>query len=79
MAGATVNVRPDLKAELESLAAQTRRDQTDLANEALSSYLGREKLNIARIRAGLEQARRGEFVSEKEMQDFYAKHRNPGA
>lgn len=71
MAGTTVEVRPDLKAELESLAAETRRDQSELANEALSSYLAREKSNIAKIRVGLEQARRGEFVSEKEMQDFY--------
>lgn len=79
MAGTTVEVRPDLKAELESLAAETRRDQSELANEALSTYLAREKSNIARIRVGLEQARRGEFVSEKEMQDFYSKHRKPDA
>ncbi len=72
MAGVTVEVRPDLKAELENLAAETRRDQTDLANEALATYLARERISIAKIRQGLDQARRGEFVSEQEMRDFYA-------
>ena len=79
MAESTLVVRPDLKAELERLAAQTRRDQVDLANEALEVYLGREKANLARIRKGLEQARRGEFATDEEVRDFFTKRSAPRA
>ncbi len=79
MSESSVVVRPDLKAELELLAAQTRRNQVDLANEALELYLEREKSNIARIRAGLDQARRGEFATDKEVRDFFAKRSAPRA
>jgi len=77
MSESTVVVRPDLKAELELLAAQTRRNQADLANEALETYLGREKANLARIRAGLDQARRGEFATDEEVRDFFTKRAAP--
>jgi predicted transcriptional regulator len=79
MSESTVVVRPDLKAELERLAAQTRRDQGDLANEALEAYLERENANLARIRAGLDQARRGEFATDAEVGDFFAKRSAPRA
>lgn len=79
MSEATVIVRQDLKAELERLAAQTRRGQVDLANEALEAYLEREMANLARIRAGLEQARCGEFATDEEVKEFFAKRAAPRA
>jgi predicted transcriptional regulator len=79
MSESTVAVRPDLKAALELLAAQTRRNQADLANEALEAYLEREKANLARIRAGLDQARRGEFATDEEVRDFFARRSAPRA
>ena len=79
MAGSSVEVRPELKAQLESLATQTRRDEFELANEALATYLAREKANLARIREGLEQAKRGEFATDEEIRAFFAKHAAPRA
>ena len=79
MSESTLTVRPDLMVELERLAAQTRRDQGDLANEALEDYLKRENANLARIRAGLDQARRGEFATDAEVKDFFAKRSAPRA
>lgn len=79
MSESTVVVRTDLKAELDLLAAQTRRNQGDLANEALETYLQREKSNLARIRNGLDQARRGEFATDAEVRDFFAKRSAPRA
>ena len=79
MSGPTVQIRPDLKAKLDDLAAQTHRDQSELANEALTAYLEHEQRNIARIREGLAQARRGEFATDEEVKAFFARHAKPGA
>ena len=79
MSESTVEIRPDLKAELENLAQQTHRDKVELANEALTEYLQREKANLARIREGLEQARLGEFVADEEVHAFFARRGTRGA
>ncbi len=55
MSGPTVQIRPDLKAKLDDLAAETHRDQSELANEALAAYLEHEQRNISKIREGLAQ------------------------
>lgn len=78
MSDSTVQIRPDLKAKLDDLAAQTHRDQSELANEALSAYLEREQRNVAKIREGLEQAKRGEFATDDEIRAFFARRREPG-
>ena len=78
MSETKVQIRPDLEAQLEDLAAQTHRDQSDLANEAVAAYLDREKRNLAKIREGLEQAKRGEFAPDQEVDRFFAKHGEPG-
>lgn len=51
----------------------------DPSNEALAAYLEREQRNIARIREGLDQARRGEFAADEEVKAFFAKRAKPGA
>ena len=79
MPEATVQIRPDLKAKLDDLAAETHRNQSELANEALAAYLEHEQRNIAKIREGLEQARRGEFAPGEEVKAFFARHGKPGA
>ena len=43
MSRPTVQIRPDRKAKLDDLAAQTHRDQSELANEALVACLEREE------------------------------------
>ena len=63
MTRAKIKISPQLKAELEKFAAQTRRDQTELANEALEQYLEREKRNFAHICEGLAQTEQGDFVT----------------
>ena len=76
---ATVDIHPQLQAELERLALSTSRDQSELANEAIRLYLEHETRMIAKITTGLAQAERGEFVSEAEMESFFAQHAVPGA
>lgn len=72
MTAAKLKIRADLEAQIENLAAETHRDGSELANEALALYLEREKRDVARIREGLDQARRGEFASDGEIEAFFA-------
>jgi predicted transcriptional regulator len=71
---AALSIEPNLKAGLQRLADATHRDQSDLANEAIRLYLERETLMLEKIRTGLAQAERGEFVSDAEMEAFFAEH-----
>jgi predicted transcriptional regulator len=78
MTATKLKIRADLEAQFEDLAAETHRDGSELANEALSLYLEREKSGIARIREGLDQARRGEFAAGGEVKAFFEKRAGPG-
>lgn len=74
---AALEIKPELRAELEELARSTSRDESDLANEAIRLYLERETSALAKIRTGLAQAERGEFVADEEMDAFFAEHAAP--
>ena len=76
---AVLEIKPELRAELEKLARSTHRDQSDLANEAIRLYLEQEASALQKIRAGLAQAERGEFVTDEEMDAFFAEHAAPEA
>lgn len=71
---ATLTIKPDLKAKLERLADVMHRDQSELANEAIGLYVEHETLLLEKIRNGLAQAERGEFVPDGEMDAFFAEH-----
>ncbi len=77
MMPANLQVNPELKAELRALARQTHRDETELANEVLENYIAWEKQTLNKIREGLAQADRGEFVAEEEMDAFFEQHSLP--
>ena len=47
---AVLEIRPDLKAALDHLAVETHRSESDLANEAVASYLERSRLIAVRAR-----------------------------
>lgn len=74
---ANLQVNPELKAELSALAKQTHRDEIELVNEALGSYIAWEKRMLNKIREGLAQADRGEFVDDEEMEAFFEQHSLP--
>lgn len=75
----TLEIRPDLKEQLDHLAEESHRSESDLANEALALYLAQQRRIAARIQEGLAQAQRGEFVSDEEMQAFFARYTQPQA
>jgi predicted transcriptional regulator len=45
----------------------------------LSLYLAQQRRIAARIQDGLAQAQRGEFVTDEEMEAFFARYAEPQA
>lgn len=77
MSATTLEIRPELKIQLDHLAAETQRDESELANEAVAMYLAQQRHIIGRIHEGLAQAQRGEFVTDEEMEAFFARYTDP--
>jgi predicted transcriptional regulator len=70
----TLEIRPDIRAGLHALAEETHRTEADMVNEALAAFLAHERWAIARMREGLAQAERGEFVPDADMDAFFARY-----
>lgn len=76
---AVLEINPDLKAQLHHLAEETHRTETELANEALTAFLEHDRYIRAKVQKGLDQAIRGEFVPDAEMEAFFAEHADKAA
>lgn len=79
MSATALEIRSDLKLQFDHLAEESHRSESDLANEALSLYLAQQRRITARIQEGLAQAQRGEFVTDEEMEAFFARYTEPKA
>ncbi len=78
MTKATMSFRTDeeTKSRLDRLAGTRQRDRSFLINEAIEQYLELSDWQEAQIRAGIEEADRGEFATEEEVEAVFAKWRN---
>jgi len=72
-----LQVSPELKAQLIALAKQTHRDETELTNQAIGNFIAWENGMLNKIKEGLAQADRGEFVDSEEMASFFEQHTLP--
>lgn len=79
MSATTLEIRPDLKIQLDHLAEESHRSESELANEAVALYLAQQRRIVGRIQEGLAQAQRGEFVTDDEMEAFFARYSEPQA
>jgi len=79
MNSTTLEIRPDLKDQLDHLAEESHRSESELANEAVSLYLAQQRRITSRIQEGLAQTQRGEFVTDEEMEAFFARYTEPQA
>jgi RHH-type rel operon transcriptional repressor/antitoxin RelB len=75
-ASRTLNVRipADLAGQLEALTNTTGRNKSALTVEALSRFVEVEAWQIAQIQAGIEEADRGEFATDEEVNNFFSKY-----
>jgi RHH-type rel operon transcriptional repressor/antitoxin RelB len=65
-------VSAEQAARLERLALETRRSPEAILGDALENHLDLEEWQIARIRKGLEEARRGETVPHEAVDKWLA-------
>jgi RHH-type transcriptional regulator, rel operon repressor / antitoxin RelB len=72
----TINVRVPISVfdQLEELAKATARTKSFVTVEALSSYLDAQSWQIREVMAGLEEAERGEFATDEEVNAVFAKY-----
>lgn len=71
-----LNVRlPEhLHAQLTELTRVTGRTKSFLAIEALEAYISYQSWQIAEVQAGMEEANRGEFATDEQMNAIFQKH-----
>jgi predicted transcriptional regulator len=77
MAEETISVRiaSDKKAALDAIAAESGRELGVVIEEALSAYLELHAWQVAHIKEGLRQADAGEFASDAEVAEAFARWR----
>lgn len=73
----TIRLDADLTERLDRIAEMLDRPLADIAAEAVAEYVAAEEAEIAKIKEGLEQARRGEFASDEEVAAVIAKYVKP--
>lgn len=61
------------KAKLDFLANQQQRDRSFIINEAIDYYLSLQEWQLAHIQTGVEQAKKGEFASDEDVNAAFAK------
>lgn len=73
----TIRLDADLTERLDRIATMLDRPLADIAAEAVAEYVAAEEAEIAKIKEGLEQARRGEFATDEEVAAVIAKYVRP--
>ncbi len=61
---------------LDGLADSLNQDRSQILNEAITYYLDLYHWQTEQIEKGLEQANRGEFISEKEVNTLFDRLEN---
>ena len=80
MAAFTVRVPEDVAAQLDALASKMDRSRSYVAARAIADFVAREAWQLAEIEAGVNEAERGEFATEAEVEDVLKKYAAlPGA
>jgi RHH-type rel operon transcriptional repressor/antitoxin RelB len=69
----TLRLNPRLKKQLDRLSQATSRTRSFLAAEAIREYVAVNEWQIEEIKKGLEEADRGDFASEKEVEQVIRK------
>lgn len=60
---------------LDQIANVYGRNLSSVINEALDHYIELHEWQLKHIQKGVDEAKRGEFVEEKEVEAFFRKHK----
>ena len=77
MSAFTVRLPDETVAKLDQLAEKVDRSRSYVAAQAIEDYVAREEWQLAEIEAGLDEADRGEFASEKDLAGVISKYVRP--
>ena len=69
----TLRLEPGLKKQLDKLAKATQRSRSFLAAEAIREYISLNEWQIEEIRKAIGEADRGEFATDKQVQQVMRK------
>lgn len=69
----TLEIPRELKAAIAEIAKLAQRPESDVAADALRAYLQRNADYLRRVRTGIEQAERGEFVPDEDMDALFTR------
>jgi predicted transcriptional regulator len=69
----TIRLDDSVKNRLEDLAIATNRTKSFLASEAIQKYIEINEWQIQEIQAAIEEADRGEFASDEEVNNIFNK------
>jgi predicted transcriptional regulator len=69
----TVRIDPEMKKQLDSIAASVDRDRAYIVREALAAYVELHEWQIKRIEKSLKEADAGNFVPEAKMKKLIAR------
>jgi predicted transcriptional regulator len=68
-------IEREKKTALDGIAAELDRDRSYVINEAVDAYLEVRQWQLEHIREGLRQAQAGEFATEDEVRQAFARWR----
>lgn len=69
----TLEIPRELKAAIAEIAKRAQRPESDVAADALRAYLQRNADYLRRVRTGIEQAERGEFVPDEDIEALFTR------
>ncbi len=75
----TIRLDNSIKNRLEELAQATHRTKSFLASEAIQKYIEVNEWQIQEIQAAIEEADRGEFATEEEVNKVFDKWTQNGS
>lgn len=65
-------IEPEIQQQFHQLAVDTKRTESEVIHEALTSYLAADYHYLAVLRQRIAAADRSEFASEREVELFFA-------
>lgn len=69
----TVRLDHEKRAAVDRIAQASQRDRSFIINEAIDAYLATHRWQVEHIEEGLRQAEAGEFATEDEVTQAFAR------
>ena len=73
MATVSARINDDLAKKLDLLSKATSRSRSFIVSEAIIAYIEDQIWQIDAIKKGLDQADKGDYASDQEVDDFFSR------